>query len=73
MCIGDKRKLTITPEFRYGQRVMGPVSAGSTLVFATELGGLKGYLTYKRHDLSISYSYSILHHGVGQSRLTFNL
>lgn len=42
MCIGDKRTLTIPPEFGYGERAMGPISAGSTLVFETELVGIEG-------------------------------
>lgn len=31
MCIGDKRVLTIPPEFGYGERTMGPIPGGSTL------------------------------------------
>ena len=31
MCPGDERKLTIPPEFGYGQRAMGPIPAGATL------------------------------------------
>ena len=42
MCIGDKRKLTIPPEFGYGDRGMGPIPAGSTLIFETELMGIEG-------------------------------
>lgn len=42
MCIGEKRTLTIPPEFGYGDRNMGPIPAGSTLIFETELMGIDG-------------------------------
>jgi len=42
MCIGEKRTLTIPPEHGYGDRNMGPIPAGSTLIFETELMGIAG-------------------------------
>ncbi|KAK4187817.1 cation transport protein-domain-containing protein [Podospora australis] len=42
MCIGEKRTLTIGPSYGYGQRNVGPIPAGSTLVFETELMGIDG-------------------------------
>lgn len=42
MCIGEKRTLTIPPEFGYGQRGIGPIPGGSTLIFETELLGIDG-------------------------------
>jgi len=42
MCIGEKRTLTIPPEFGYGSRNMGPIPADSTLIFETELMGIDG-------------------------------
>ncbi|KAK1753447.1 hypothetical protein QBC47DRAFT_386410 [Echria macrotheca] len=42
MCIGEKRTLTIGPNYGYGQRSVGPIPAGSTLVFETELVGIEG-------------------------------
>ncbi|KAK4246467.1 hypothetical protein C7999DRAFT_15405 [Corynascus novoguineensis] len=42
MCIGEKRTLTIPPSYGYGDRNIGPIPAGSTLVFETELMGIEG-------------------------------
>jgi FK506-binding protein 2 len=37
MCEGEKRTLTIQPEYAYGSRNMGPIPANSVLVFETEM------------------------------------
>ena len=42
MCPGDKRKLTIQPEWGYGSNKMGPIPANSVLIFETELVGIGG-------------------------------
>lgn len=42
MCIGDQRTLTIPPEYGYGERGIGPIPGGATLVFETELVGIDG-------------------------------
>ncbi|KFH46485.1 hypothetical protein ACRE_027450 [Hapsidospora chrysogenum ATCC 11550] len=45
MCIGEKRTLTIPPEFGYGERGIGPIPPGATLIFETELVGIEGVET----------------------------
>lgn len=42
MCIGEGRTLTIPPEMAYGNRAIGKIPAGSTLIFETELTGIDG-------------------------------
>ncbi|KAK1763297.1 hypothetical protein QBC33DRAFT_581082 [Phialemonium atrogriseum] len=42
MCIGDRRTLTLPPQFGYGDDEVGPIPANSTLIFYTELMGIKG-------------------------------
>ncbi|KAJ0423339.1 hypothetical protein BJY00DRAFT_299859 [Aspergillus carlsbadensis] len=42
MCVGEKRTLTIPPEYGYGDRGVGPIPGGATLIFDTELIGIEG-------------------------------
>ncbi|GAB7357676.1 hypothetical protein MBLNU459_g0166t1 [Dothideomycetes sp. NU459] len=42
MCPGEKRTLTIQPEWAYGSRGMGPIPAQSVLIFETELVSIAG-------------------------------
>jgi hypothetical protein len=42
MCIGEGRNLTIPPAMAYGDRGVGGIPPRSTLVFETELLGIKG-------------------------------
>ncbi|KAK3674952.1 Peptidyl-prolyl cis-trans isomerase fpr2 [Recurvomyces mirabilis] len=42
MCPGEKRKLTIQPDWGYGSRGMGPIPANSVLIFETELVSIAG-------------------------------
>lgn len=43
MKIGEKRKLTIAPDLAYGdQGIPGTIPRKATLIFETELVGIKG-------------------------------
>lgn len=41
MRVGGKRRLTIAPDYAYGNNVVGPIPANSTLVFEVELLGVQ--------------------------------
>ncbi|KAJ4374283.1 hypothetical protein N0V83_003024 [Neocucurbitaria cava] len=42
MCPGEKRKLTIQPDWAYGSRATGPIPANSVLIFESELVSIDG-------------------------------
>lgn len=42
MCVGEERRLIIPPSLGYGDRGVGPIPGGSTLIFGTKLMGVVG-------------------------------
>ncbi|KAK1909035.1 hypothetical protein P3342_011113 [Pyrenophora teres f. teres] len=47
MCPGEKRKLTIQPDWAYGSRGAGPIGPNSVLIFESELVSIDGVETEK--------------------------